>query len=170
MRLERRANTVGIHVEDHAWMRTARRRPRVEGVGDAARRLHVQRLGNYIGGHRRSVAQPRRYDCQMSERPSRWGDVPPHWRTCVELAWAAYGRGTTPVGAIVVDGQGREVGRGVNARHADPDAQLPLAGSHLAHAELVAVSGLGSHARYPDHTLYSTLEPCLLCVGAAVMA
>ena len=106
----------------------------------------------------------------MSERPSRWGDVPPHWRTCVELAWAAYGRDTTPVGAIVVDGQGREVGRGVNARYADPDAQLPLAGSHLAHAELVAVSGLGSHARYPDHTLYSTLEPCLLCVGAAVMA
>jgi tRNA(Arg) A34 adenosine deaminase TadA len=105
----------------------------------------------------------------VSDRPVRWADLPLHWRTVVELAWGAYGRGTTPVGAIVVDGDGHEVSRGVNARYAGADNQSPMAGSHIAHAELIALSRLSSDRAYPDHTLYSTLEPCLLCVGAAVM-
>jgi tRNA(adenine34) deaminase len=98
-----------------------------------------------------------------------WADLSPHWQSSVELAWTAYGAGTTPVGAIVVDGQDREISRGTNARYATGDDQAPLAGSHIAHAELIALSRLGSERAYADHTLYSTLEPCLLCVGAAVM-
>jgi hypothetical protein len=62
----------------------------------------------------------------MSERPMSWADLPPHWRSSVELAWAAYGAGTTPVGAIVVDGENREVSRGANARYATGEARLPL--------------------------------------------
>jgi tRNA(adenine34) deaminase len=105
----------------------------------------------------------------MSEAPVRWANLPPLWQRAVELAWAAYGAGTTPVGAIVVDEGDREISTGVNARYGTVDDQFPPAGSHIAHAELIALSRLGSERAYGDHTLYSTLEPCLLCVGAAVM-
>ena len=98
-----------------------------------------------------------------------WAELAPQWRACLELAWVAYGRDTTPVGAIVVDGAGRTVAGGTNARYAPP-AGGSLAGSHLAHAEVIALGGLSSEAGYPGHTLYTTLEPCLLCVGAAVMS
>lgn len=106
----------------------------------------------------------------MSNRPASWADLPRPWANAVELAWNAYGKGTTPVGAIIVDEDGREVSRGMNARHASGGDAAPLAGSHVAHAELIALSRLSSDDAYPGYTLYSTLEPCLLCVGAAVMS
>lgn len=99
----------------------------------------------------------------------RWSDVPDRWRTCVELAVAAYGRDTTPVGAVIVDAAGREIARGRNARYADP-AEGELAGSHLAHAEMAALAQLSSETGYPEHTLYTSLEPCLMCAGAASMS
>ena len=99
----------------------------------------------------------------------RWADVPAPWRAALELAWAAYAAGTIPVGAVVTDAAGRIVAEGQNAvyRRA-PD--LPLAGSHLAHAEVAALAGLSSEDAHEDLALYSTLEPCLLCAGAAVMS
>jgi tRNA(Arg) A34 adenosine deaminase TadA len=98
-----------------------------------------------------------------------WAELGPQWQACLELAWVAYGRNTTPVGAILVDGDGKVVAEGTNARYA-PSAGGALAGSHLAHAEVIALAGLSAETGYPDHTLYTTLEPCLLCVGAAVMS
>ena len=91
------------------------------------------------------------------------------WRTCLVLAVEAYGCGTTPVGALIVDGAGQEVARGRNARYADP-AEGELAGSHLAHAEMAALAQLSSEHSYPEHTLFTSLEPCLMCAGAASMS
>ncbi len=99
----------------------------------------------------------------------RWSDLDPPWQTCVALALEAYGRGTTPVGAVIVDGAGREVARGRNARY-EPGSPGGLAGSHVAHAELAALVHLSSEGRYPDHTLYTSLEPCPMCAGAARMS
>jgi len=45
-----------------------------------------------------------------------------------------------------------------------------LANSLLAHAEVNALVSLDPERRYEDHVLYTALEPCLLCVGATVMA
>lgn len=98
----------------------------------------------------------------------RWDELESAWQRAFELAWEAYGRNTTPVGAVIADGAGRIVAEGRNARYAGVDA--PLAGSHIAHAEVVALGGLSAERSYPDHVLVTTLEPCLLCVGAAVMS
>ena len=98
-----------------------------------------------------------------------WDELGQHWRACFELAWTAYGSGTTPVGAVLVDGAGEVVAPGVNARFA-PAGSAPLAGSHVAHAEVIALAALDARGSYPDHVLYTTLEPCLLCVGAAIMS
>ena len=70
-----------------------------------------------------------------------------------------------PVGAVLVDAQGELVAVG----HNQPiSAQDPS-----AHAEIVtlraAAQKLGNY-RLPDTTLYVTLEPCTMCVGALVHA
>jgi tRNA(adenine34) deaminase len=99
---------------------------------------------------------------------TRWADVAAHWRAALELAWAAYAAGTIPVGALVTDTSGRVVAEGRNAVYR-PGGDAPLAGSRIAHAELAALGRLRSEDDHADKTLYATLEPCLLCSGAAVM-
>ncbi|HET9654833.1 MAG TPA: tRNA adenosine(34) deaminase TadA [Kineosporiaceae bacterium] len=73
--------------------------------------------------------------------------------------------GDVPIGAVVLDGQGRIVGRGHNAREADGDP--------TAHAEILALRdaarSLGSW-RLTGCTLVVTLEPCTMCAGAIVLA
>jgi tRNA(adenine34) deaminase len=69
-----------------------------------------------------------------------------------------------PVGAIVVT-NGKIVGRGHN---------LPIASNDpTAHAEILAIREaartVGAY-RLPGATMYVTLEPCVMCVGAAVHA
>lgn len=85
-------------------------------------------------------------------------------REALELADRAAAAGEVPVGAIVVLGD-RIVGRGHNQ---------PI-GTHdpTAHAEVVALRDaareLGNY-RLTGTTLYVTVEPCLMCVGAAIHA
>jgi tRNA(Arg) A34 adenosine deaminase TadA len=90
------------------------------------------------------------------------------WRACFESAWEAFRAGTIPVGAAVAGADGAIVARGRN-RIFDPPGH-GLAGSRLAHAEVDALAQLPTSARYRDHVLYSTLEPCLLCVAATLLA
>jgi hypothetical protein len=42
-----------------------------------------------------------------------------------------------------------------------------LAGTRLAHAEINALAQLPASRRWDAYTLYTTLEPCAACVGAA---
>jgi tRNA(adenine34) deaminase len=70
-----------------------------------------------------------------------------------------------PVGALVVDAQGRLVGEGWNRNIAERDPS--------AHAEIIAMRqagrALGNH-RLVGCTLYVTLEPCAMCAMAMVHA
>ncbi|MFT3896183.1 MAG: tRNA adenosine(34) deaminase TadA [Thermomonas sp.] len=70
-----------------------------------------------------------------------------------------------PVGALVVDANGKVVGEGWNRNIAESDPS--------AHAEIVAMRSagrsLGNH-RLVGCTLYVTLEPCAMCAMAAVHA
>src|SRR5438105_1014959 len=95
-----------------------------------------------------------------------WDRLEAPWRVAVEEAWAAYAAGTVPVGAVLVDPTGRVVSRGRN-RIFDAGAPGQIAGSRLAHAEVNALLGLaGSSADPRVLVLYTTAEPCPLCVGA----
>lgn len=71
--------------------------------------------------------------------------------------------GEVPVGCVLVDGEGRRVAAGHNLRETDRDP--------TAHAEIVAIRSaaraLGSW-RLEKHTLFVTLEPCVMCAGALV--
>jgi len=82
----------------------------------------------------------------------------------LEEARSALDHGDVPVGAVVVmDGQ--IVARGHNRRE-----QL---GDPTAHAELLALreaARVSGSSRLDGSTLVSTLEPCPMCAGAALMA
>jgi tRNA(adenine34) deaminase len=99
-----------------------------------------------------------------------WAALEPPWRVCLSLAWEAYGAGTIPVGAALVDGGGDVVAEGRNRVYEREAPPGQVANSLLAHAEVNALVALDPERRYEDHVLYTALEPCLLCVGAAVMA
>ena len=77
----------------------------------------------------------------------------------------AVDHGDVPVGAVVVDALGRELGRGHNRREIDADP--------TAHAEILALRAAAvarGHWRLDDCTLFVTLEPCAMCAGAMVNA
>ncbi len=91
-------------------------------------------------------------------------------RLCLELAWEAFGAGSVPVGAVLLDAGGDMVATG-RSRMYERDAPSPeLANSLLAHAEVNALIRLDPHGRYEDHTLVTALEPCPLCMGALAMS
>ena len=77
------------------------------------------------------------------------------------LANRAREMGDVPVGAVVVDEDGRIIGRGWNCREANHDP--------AGHAEIVALREAGRARgtwRLTGCTLIVTLEPCTMCAGA----
>ena len=85
-------------------------------------------------------------------------------RQALALAEEAQASGEVPVGAVVVVGN-EVVGRGRNSPIAQNDP--------TAHAEMLAIreacARVGNY-RLDGATLYSTLEPCVMCAGALVAA
>jgi tRNA(adenine34) deaminase len=85
-------------------------------------------------------------------------------REALALAREGAAAGEVPVGAVIVR-DGAIVGRGRNGPVAAHDP--------TAHAEILALrdaaSRLGNY-RIPGCTLYVTLEPCVMCVGAFMHA
>lgn len=70
-----------------------------------------------------------------------------------------------PIGALVVDAQGQVIGAGHNQREAKGDP--------TAHAEVVAIRAAAEHLgswRLDGCTLIVTLEPCVMCAGAILLA
>lgn len=83
----------------------------------------------------------------------------------LEEARAAYDLGEVPVGALVVSAQGDILGRGYNRTIIDHDP--------TAHAEIVALRHAAralENYRLPGITVYVTLEPCVMCIGAMLHA
>ena len=87
-----------------------------------------------------------------------------HMHAALAEAKVAAEEGEVPVGAVVVAG-GEIIARGHNRSETDNDPS--------AHAEIVALREAARKAgnyRLTDGTLYVTLEPCAMCMGALVQA
>ncbi len=86
-------------------------------------------------------------------------------RCALVEARAAAAAGDVPVGCVVVDADGTELGRGRNRREADGDP--------TAHAEILALRAAAvtrGRWRLEGASVYVTLEPCAMCAGALVNA
>ncbi len=80
-------------------------------------------------------------------------------------AGLAPGHGDVPIGAVLVDAAGRVVASDHNRREELSDP--------TAHAEMLVLSTAARQTgswRLTGHTLVVTLEPCVMCAGAAVQA
>jgi tRNA(adenine34) deaminase len=83
----------------------------------------------------------------------------------LDCAREAYRFGEVPVGAVLVDAEGNLIAKAANAPIASNDP--------TAHAEVLVLRAAGKmlgNYRLPGCSLYVTLEPCAMCVGALVHA
>ncbi len=69
--------------------------------------------------------------------------------------------GGLPIGSVLADRAGQIVARGHNLR--------VQTGDPTAHAETVCVRNAGRRRDWPELTLVSTLSPCIMCTGTALL-
>jgi tRNA(adenine34) deaminase len=86
--------------------------------------------------------------------------------SAMQEAEHAYNAGTYPIGAVIVDPGGEIIGRGCN--------HVYWRGDYTWHAEMEAIRDAGCRLmKKPNFnacTLYTTMEPCLMCCGAILIA
>jgi len=70
-------------------------------------------------------------------------------------------QGGLPIGSVLADKNGRIVARGHNLR--------VQSGDPTAHAETVCLRNAGRRRDWPELTLVSTLSPCIMCTGTALL-
>jgi tRNA(adenine34) deaminase len=89
-----------------------------------------------------------------------------HWmRQALQEAEQGAKCNEVPVGAVLVSPSGELIAKGHNQPISTVDP--------TAHAEIVVIRSAArelNNYRLPDTTLYVTLEPCTMCVGAIVQA
>jgi len=76
-------------------------------------------------------------------------------------ARAGLAEGGLPIGSVLADAAGRIVARGRNLR--------VQTGDPTAHAEVVCIRNAGRRRDWPELTLVSTLSPCIMCTGTALL-
>ena len=76
-------------------------------------------------------------------------------------ARAGLAEGGLPIGSVLADSAGRIVSRGHNLR--------VQTGDPTAHAEVVAIRNAGRRRDWRELTLVSTLSPCIMCTGTALL-
>jgi cytosine/creatinine deaminase len=79
----------------------------------------------------------------------------------IEEARIGLREGGLPIGSILADRQGNIVARGHNLR--------VQTGDPTAHAETVCIRNAGRRRDWNELTLVSTLSPCIMCTGTALL-
>jgi cytosine deaminase len=82
-------------------------------------------------------------------------------QAALEEARLGLREGGLPIGSVLADPQGRIVARGRNLR--------VQSGDPTAHAETVCLRNAGRRRDWPEMTLVSTLSPCIMCTGTALL-
>lgn len=76
-------------------------------------------------------------------------------------AQKSYDEGGLPIGAVLVDAAGSIVSRGHNRRVQDDDP--------TSHGETDCIRKAGRRRDWHTLTLYTTLSPCVMCSGTALL-
>ena len=104
-------------------------------------------------------------DTQLSINKADQSDIDHYFMgLALEEAQRAFLKDEVPVGAVLVR-DAEVVGCGCNGTEGDKDP--------TAHAEIIAIRAASSAVgnwRLSGSTLYVTLEPCAMCIGAAILA
>ncbi len=79
----------------------------------------------------------------------------------VAQAEKSWSEGGIPIGSVLVDPSGTIVARGHNQR--------VQSGDPTAHAEVSCIRNAGRRRDWRELTLVSTLSPCHMCSGTAIL-
>ena len=79
----------------------------------------------------------------------------------LEQAKKGLAEGGLPIGSVLADKGGQIVAKGHNLR--------VQSGDPTAHAETVCLRNAGRRRDWPELTLVSTLSPCIMCTGTALL-
>ncbi|HTW58687.1 MAG TPA: nucleoside deaminase [Terriglobales bacterium] len=82
-------------------------------------------------------------------------------QVALEEARLGMREGGLPIGSVLADRAGRIVARGHNLR--------VQSGDPTAHAETVCIRNAGRRRDWAELTLVSTLSPCIMCTGTALL-
>ncbi len=99
-----------------------------------------------------------------------WRDLPVPWKAALEQAVESFRAGSYGIGAAIADESGNVVSEGRNRVLEEVAPGTEICGSCIAHAEINAIGSLPKEADRGALTLYSTLEPCPMCLGAIAMS
>jgi len=82
-------------------------------------------------------------------------------REAIAEARAGLREGGLPIGSVLANRSGRIVARGHNLR--------VQTGDPTAHAEVACIRNAGRRRDWAELTLVSTLSPCIMCTGTALL-
>ena len=82
-------------------------------------------------------------------------------REALSEARAGLADGGLPIGSVLADRHGKIVARGHNLR--------VQSGDPTAHAETICLRNAGRRRDWRELTLVSTLSPCIMCTGTALL-
>ncbi len=96
-----------------------------------------------------------------------WKDISVQWQTVLEEAWTAFTSGSIPIGAAVFSKDGELLVKDHNRKN-----EPGTLNHRTAHAELNVIQHIdcryGLNIRETE--LYTSMEPCPMCMGAIVMS
>jgi len=81
-------------------------------------------------------------------------------------AEAGLAEGGLPIGSVLVDPRKESIEEAIVARGHNLRVQ---SGDPTAHAEVVCIRNAGRRRDWPQLVLYSTLSPCIMCTGTALL-
>ena len=95
-----------------------------------------------------------------------WKDLSVEWQAAFIEAWNAFKCGSIPIGAVIADEEGN-----ILIKEHNRAKEKETLNGHISHAEANALRSLDTSMYNPKTvTLYSTMEPCPMCMGTAVMS
>ena len=95
-----------------------------------------------------------------------WNDISKQWQTAFEEAWEAFCTGSIPIGAAVFDENGDLILKDHNRTQLSETINR-----RIAHAEANILRQLDTSRFDPQKlTLYTTMEPCPMCMGTAAVS
>ena len=95
-----------------------------------------------------------------------WKDIAWEWQQTFEQGWIAFQNGSLPIGAIITDGDGNIL---IAGRNEICENHYP--NRRTAHAEMYCMRNLDTkkYSSTGEYHLYTTMEPCPMCMGTIVM-
>jgi tRNA(adenine34) deaminase len=113
----------------------------------------------------------RNYHAMLREYKIAGHQLRPEWISCLELALEGTMAGSFGIAAVITKPDGTILSRGRNQLFDAYDSVNIVKMSSVAHAEINALANLApKHRQDRSLRLFTTVEPCPMCLGAIAMS